>query len=1417
MASIFSRRSHGSDSQGETSPEHSSRDEQRTTQRPPFLPTSTVTSGSEDTLSRWKDELTQVTRIDGERAPRLTIGQAHPGGLAKLYAGQETALSLLVREPVSHRRALERARHIIDRSHELAARHGVGPIHLSIGQATWIRDGVEVKSAALLRPARVTMNEDDATITMLPGGDLDPQLTEAFAAQGITIDAATLVARATTAHGFSSSNYLAQLRDAGRALDGFDLRDDLVIGIFEHPATGLLRELNDPRILFSSEIVRALAGDEASAERTRQELPPANPQDRDPWKERGVGDLTPRQQDVIEAVAQGRSLLVDVPDGADDTSLVAAILADVGASGRTVIHIGGSPSRTARAFDRLEKLGVGEMVVRVDGVTPNATTLAEKLRYAMLDTSPVLDQQEVDDLRSRLREVRQTLSSYTTYLHRPFKQFGVSAFDALQVLTDLTSSRSGPSTRVRLRQDVLFDIARDRGEHARDLLRKADDLGIFSPKTRSDAWTGIVINSAEQVTDVLSRVVRLSQELLPQLRVRMGTVSGEAGITAATTLVGWEEQLAMFSGVRDVLDVFKPQIFERSAADMVIATASRQWRRDHGISMSRRDRNRLVKQAEDFVRPGVHVEDLHRELLLVQERRDVWQSHTNDDGWPTLPGRLDEVEHLTAEVRENLHRLEPMFSTAYPHLDQMNVSELAALFDRLAGDVDGAHELPLRVSVLKELSHIGLDPLVQDLRERHVQGDAIDAELDLAWWASILGLMLASEPKLGGVDPASLEEALAQGRELDAAQVATLAPQAISQLRRIRQQTLATRADQVGSLNSVIERGASDGELLANHPITARLVPVILTVPTVVPRIIREGHKVDVLVLDEIDPLPLAELVPLIARARQVVVLADVANARESGAVRRLADVLPTTTMDVAPSRLNDQVALLLARHRIDHLGVPVPWTAGEAPVNAVWVDGKGMPAPGASAVESTSVEIDAVVELVTRHAMEQPERSLGVVALNERHAERIRAALDRVRSKEPGLVSFFDAGIAEPFVVVGPHDAQGLSRDRVIMTLGFAKTPHGRVIHDFGVFSSDRGVAVMADVLRAVRGELVLVSSLRAGDIDRERLQVEGAQMLLDLLEIAEGQSGRGHDSWPILEAEPDRLLVDLADRLYRMGLEVVANIGIPGGMRIPLAIGHPEVPGRLLVAVLTDDDAYVAQPSQRLRDRMWPAMFEQQDWKVYTTLSMAVFIDPAKEANTIVQLVLDAVDEVNGRSDEVLLVPGDASDQIDAPLRADAAVVESNAVSQRDLDERVETTSQARQRDDQRTSEFAAINVVKTPLRAERPAIAQGLPLAAYSDDQLDEMAAWVRSDGLVRSDEETVEELRIALGLKRRGFQSDAVLGNVVRRTKPQAPHIGEEGVRAGSTTQDTSDSSPMSDSFSGKSDAKTSFAGDEDERR
>ena len=1370
--------------------------------------------------SAWRTRLEEPIAAESQSLPTLSLPDAHPGGLAQLYTEHPVRLSLLIREPIALGRALDRARAIIARSEQRAATHGTGPIHLGIGTATW-RHGAEVITVpALLRPVRLVRRDDDVLIALGRGALLTPELAEALRAAGQDVDGRDILAQASGHHGFSSSQAMSALRQTCSVLNRFELRDELVVGLFCHPARPLAASLAaDVEALADSEVIRALAGDQDASRDLRAEPIATNPGDRDPWAEKGVGDLIPTQQDAVEAASDGRSVFIDVPAHADDASIVAAILADAAATGRSVLHVSTQTSRSIAAYSRLADLGLADVVANIDGYSDARRTLAERVREAMEDMSPVVDQENVDALRARLRQVRSSLAAYATALHEPYGRFGVCAADALRALTDLTSGEDAPTTRVRLSEQTLYDIALDQGEGARALLREALASGRLTTAS-SSPWSSAVLTSDEQASDVLLRVKRLS-ETLPQLRVHIAAVAGEAGIKPAGTLAQWDRQLAMFDGIADVLDVFQPRVFERSAADMVIATAPKQWRKDHDISMGRSERTRLVKQAQDLVRPGVHVPDLHRALIRVQERRDAWCAVCGDDSWPILPAKIGEISALTDAVRDDLDAIAPVFVAEEENLVGTHLQRLATLIERWSGDTLAAREVPARLEMRARLADRGLEALAQDLADRGVSDEQIDTELDLAWWASLLRAMLAAAPALGGVDPGSLEELAREGRELDEAQVASLIPQAITGVRRIRTNALAARPSQYEELRELLDGGApTDLELLVVYPLVRHLLPVLMTVPAMVPMLAPTGRTVDMVVLDGADGLPLAELAPIIARGHQLVVIDDLAAASEDGATRTLANVLPTLRVEPGPRRLNDQVALLLARYGYEHAGIPVPWTAANAPVSARWVEATGMPAPGAHAIESTGAEVRAVVDAVIEHAVECPERSLAVIALSERHAQRIAEALASVRADEPGLASFFDPATPEPFVVVGPDQAVGLTRESLILSVGFAKTPHGRVIHDFGVLSSEEGADTLAEILRVVRGDLTLVSALHSADIDRERLHYEGTRMLVDLIEIAEGHAGEGMDAWPVLAGEPDRLLVDLAEHLYSRGLEVVANVGIPGGMRVPLAIGHPDSPGRLLVAVLTDDEEYLSEPSQRVRDRARPRWLEAQGWRVYTALSMALFIDPEKEASTIVDAVLDALEELSAHEEEPAVeVPehvsdddaseeavaagdqpdsaraeggdrptGEASDEASGDASGETSgegAGEAAPASPRMpmLDEDLDEESQRRKKADEDTTGMLLAITRKERAseenRGPRPAIAKGLPLAAYSDDQLDEMAAWVRSDGVERTDLETAEELRVALGITRRGFQSDAVLGNVVRRTRPVGPDSDEAG--------------------------------------
>src|SRR5690606_35491871 len=226
----------------------------------------------------------------------------------------------------------------------------------------------------------------------------------------------------------------------------------------------------------------------------------------------------------------------------------------------------------------------------------------------------------------------------------------------------------------------------------------------------------------------------------------------------AATLRGWLEQLEMLDGVRSALDVFVPQIFERSAADMVIATATRAWRKEHGVSMPLGMRRRLRKQAKDLLRPGRPVGDLHAELVHVQEQREVWRRHCPGGGWPKLPEGPTEMTPHARAGEHDLTALQVVVGSGASKADPLDLplGELAELMAALGGDGEAVRLMPERTAVLADLERLGLAELVADLTERRVPAGLAGAELDLAWWTSVLEEILRTDPALAGYDGPAL-------------------------------------------------------------------------------------------------------------------------------------------------------------------------------------------------------------------------------------------------------------------------------------------------------------------------------------------------------------------------------------------------------------------------------------------------------------------------------------------------------------------------------------------------------------------------------------------------------------------------------------------------------------------------------------
>ena len=1326
----------------------------------------------EELLESWRAELVDlggvaslddITVLD---SAVVDLTAAHPSGLAQLYAGRPTLLSSLVRERSAQAVARQSVREVASRTDGLVRQFGVAPVYLAIGVATWnetIRDeqdpGTEalvarpedlpartrtVNGPVLLRPVRLTSASADAALTLDPSIEVNPVLTQALRAYRCTADVDAIARASVSPEGFTPRSALTRIAALGREyLPGFEIHERLVVGAFVHPGQALVEDLEAVADRArASAIVAALAGDREACAALAVGLPLATGEDRAPEAERGAGDLDPVQLDAVEAVGSGASIVLDAPPGSDVAATLAAILADAAASGRSILHVPATGADGHAVAQALAELGLGDLVVDLTEDTAWRRHAAEAVKTGLGMEVPDLDATAIVDMRDRLVAVRSRLSRYLTALHTPREPWGVSAYEALQQLAELTAGRDRARTTARVDGDHLARLDEESLDRARTLLLRTHELGLLSPGRVGGPWSGLTVSDPDVATDALRHLRRLSDDLLPALREHVDSCAVSTGLTRAESLDGWCEQLEMLDGVRESLDVFVPEVFERSAADMVIATATKKWRAERSVEMNGSTRRRFTRQAKDLVRPGRAVEDLHGELVKVQQRREVWRRHCPDGGWPRLPQGLDQMADVAARTRGALTALEPVVGQGAGRdpLGSLPLGELHLYVRALADDDVTAHLLPELGRLLAELDELGLTGLAQELADRQVEPERIDAELTYCWWSSLLAQSLREDPDMGGLDAEALGALASSLRELDAAQSDSLAgPVSQAVARRVRA-TVSGNLEEARELYRALSRddGVPLREILARHPLALVARPVWIVPPTLVPQVLSPLAVVDLVVLDASTHVPLSHVVSSLVRGEQVVVVGDPRRGGAGPAVE-LAPVLPTVTLPTGRNTLDAEIAAFLAVNGYEGVVEAIPAPPGADPLSLELVDGRGMPAPGQTAVESVRAEVDRVVDLVIDHALTRPDASLGVVALNARHAEEIRRAAAQAVAGSPALEGFFSAGVAEPFVVVDLDEVRSLRRDHVILSVGYAKTPHGRTIHSFGAVSGPDGMVSLVEALCASRGRTVVVSCLGAGDIDAGRLHAPGARLLHEVLRRAAG--GRvGEEN---LHEVPDRLLVDLAEHLWRRGLTVVPRYGVEGGLRIPLAIGHPDYPGELFVAVLTDDDAYVSEPSLRRRDRHWVERLQQRGWRVHMAFSAGVFVDPEAQARAVEDLVLSVVGarQAAEHLPEMPAVPDHVEEVEDLEEPVDGEGAGGGPVAAPVEDSRSERTA--------------------------RPPIAQGLPLQAYSDDQLDELVSWIRSDGAERDEEEEIEELRATLALRRRGSGIDAVLANVVRR--------------------------------------------------
>jgi DNA polymerase III delta prime subunit len=1235
----------------------------------------------------------------------LDLTTAHPGGMAMLLAGRPTKLSDLVREPTALQEARRRVRTVWAKTLELHEERGITAGFIAVGMATWSVPGATRPACApvLLRSCVLKPtgpDQQDFDIDLGEGVEFNAVLEHYLRFErGIEFDPEALEEMAIRNKGFNPHPVFAELGRMCQGIPAFQIAPRLVLGTFSYAKLPMVADLvAQLGTLADHDVVAALAGDPEAlrAVRTTIARPPA---DTDPASEHLVLDADSSQAAVIDAVRKGANLVIKGPPGTGKSQTIANLIASLSCEGKRTLFVAEKRAAIDAVIGRLDRVGLGDLVLDVYDGAPDKARLARELAA---DLDRVRDVREPDTaaIERTVTDRRARLVEHCSALHDKRNPWGVSAFDAQVALAQLCARRMPPTSKVRLNGDALRVISRDRVKELSQLLTEAASLGAWvTGQTDDDPWYGARITSPDQAAQALEIAGRFGGDGLDFVHQRLGAAMREAGLPDADTPADWGRALGVVEQVRQTLEIFRVEVFDAPLTDMVGATAGRDYRDVHGLRLGPWSRMRLRRQARSLLRPGTPPADLHSALKVAQEQRVIWGQLAGAGGRPEVPGGIDEADDTYEAFARDLGWLGDRLAMTSAGGDLLGTPlvDLRVRLATLAEHRDRLAVLPRVVSVIDDLRGSGMGAVVDDLAARGVAAVDAGPELDFVWWTSLLDDISAGENGYGAHDGDLLRRVGSEYIQADHLLLAGTVDRVRAAVGRRLKDILADHPEQ-----EVMVR--AEGEKSGQHMPLRELVPAAgetLTAirpcwamsPLVVASILPPGRWFDVVIFDEASQIPPAHAVSAISRATQVVVAGDerqlpptsfsTAALDEDAAGDPVDDSLTTgfeSILDVLSVALpirrltwhyrsrDERLISFANAHMYEGALVTFPGTSHEAALQLVVVDGSAPVQPGLEAIESPQAEVDRVVRLVLSHARTRPSESLGVIALGIKHASRIDDALRLALTGAEGVGDFFDHEGTERFFVKDLERVQGDERDAIILSIGYGKTPHGRVLHRFGPLSLAGGERHLNVAITRARRRMIVVCSFTAADLDPSRLKARGAIMLRDFLSYA----AEGGKPAPQAQADPDSkgapdgvvhvvaprqpralldpLVADLASRLRAEGLVVHAGYGT-SAQRLDLAVEDPQRLGRVVVAVESDGPGYAAMSSTRDRDRLRTEQLGRLGWEHVRVWSTDLFRDPARDVARVIAAVRAASAAQPADPEPADAKPADAEPQVATP----------------------------------------------------------------------------------------------------------------------------------------------------------------------
>lgn len=1252
---------------------------------------------------------------------------------------------------------------------------GIETLHLALGMATWAAadGGRPYDAPVLLLPARIeARGRAGDTLRLAVAGE--PQINPVLV-YVLEEDYAVRIASSVLSEcggedesgqwRIDPDGVFARIERAATSVREFKVMRRVILANFQFAKMAMVEDLKrNGESITSSAIVAAVAGHSLSRQKlaaAANDIEPVQLDERPASDDYLVLDADSTQQRAIMLVGKGQNGVVQGPPGTGKSQTISNLIAQSVAEGRRVLFVAEKRAALHAVIKRLThpNVGLGHLVLDLHGASVSRKEVMARLAEALHQIRNAVPAEDVEAVHREFEARRKQLNEHARRVNQIRQPTGLSVNQMIGRLLHLPTVAQ---SALRLRGETLTALTVERADQIKQsiLAGAADPTLLFG--TDSSPWNNADITDGQRAQEARDLAIKAAFELWPQFERLLGEVVQSLGVRSPGTLYETAALLDLLGTVRQIRKQYKPDVFWADTDELahVLSPATRglvlrSWAFVSNAAY-RAARTRLIA-LRTVSAPAA---TLRKDALAIQDVLCRWSAlgsaldvPVETDGEPQLVAAftaLSEATNALGAIIENVSFAE------------MPLTAMASRLRALADDQRTPYRLPGVHTVRSCLRAAGLARFLDELREQSIAPEHWATRFEYVWLYSTLEHILASDPGLASFNGRTHEQIVAEFNRLDRERV-RLAAVRVRRLHAERAiEAMNRHFDQANLVRSEMSKKSRHmpvRELLARAPdVLTRIAPCWVASPLSVSQLLDGDRRhFDIVVFDEASQILQEEAIPALYRAEQVVVAGDRhqlppttffataiegeddisaenddardAKATASAAIDGFESLLSTMEAFL-PNwllewhyRSEDERLISFSNTHI-YTGrlVTFPSARGHEAIRHILVPHD--PALGGQE-ESALHEVEEVVRQVLHHARIHPHESLGVITMGIKHANRVQAALDRALDAWPELSDFFSLDREERFFIKNLETVQGDERDAIILSIGYGKAANGDLPHRFGPLTQDVGYRRLNVAVTRAKRRICVVSSFSHDEIDLNRSGSRGVQLLKAYLEYAANGDIRLSEGEHAGEGGLDSFETDVCDALEAQGIRIRPQFGA-SRYHIDLVALHPKKAGRPILAIEYDGAAYHSNVTARDRDRLRQAHLERLGWHFHRIWSTDWFYNRTQETARAFSAYEKAV-----RAADVL--DTDAA----APPNPDT----------------MESATQIPQQPNQRQ-------------RSPRPSIPVHKTIDEYTDLELQQIAEWIQSDDLLRTDDELIHDMLKLLPFKRLGSRIRERLQNVVR---------------------------------------------------